>query len=409
MLGLKVGLVTQEGDARLYRGRAGLVINKPQSNSQKTMRLLKIAVVGFFSLIGVVTCLASPPKVIIDTDFNTIGDDGQVGAMAAQLFAQGTIDLLGFTIASGNEWRDQEVAECLKAVERMGIENYVKVYVGSQYPILHDYKDYLYEQSLFGPPIDYVGAYSAPQPNPNDLTPPPGGFATHTRPAKKDAVDFIIDTIHRFPHEVTILEIAPPTNLGLAIRKDPTIVPLIKQIVTMAGQIYVPGIAYLDNAEFNWWFDPDATQIVLRAAVPHFVIPLDCTNYVPLTQAVFNQIATHQPQTIITKLFAQAFGPTVSPGTFIYDTNALGYFVHPEFATVEHGIWIDIHNTFDPNYGKSTPYTSDPFPAIGLLQESTVIFAINTAAFYAFYVDLLTRPVPVKFVCPPPLHDFDDD
>jgi hypothetical protein len=80
----------------------------------------------------------------------------------------------------------------------------------------------------------------------------------------------------------------------------------------------------------------------------------------------------------------------------------LGYFVHPEFATVKRGIWIDMHNTFDANYGKSIPYTSDPFPAISLLRESTVIFAINTAAFY---VDLLTRPVPVKFVHPPPLHD----
>jgi purine nucleosidase len=41
--------------------------------------------------------------------------------MASQLFAQGTIDLLGFTIPSGNQWRDQEVSDCLKAVERMGI------------------------------------------------------------------------------------------------------------------------------------------------------------------------------------------------------------------------------------------------------------------------------------------------
>jgi len=294
----------------------------------------------------------------------------------------------------------------------MGIEKHVKVYVGSQYPILHDFKDYLYEVQLFGRPIDYVGAYSNPQPNPNDLVPPPGGFATHTRPAKTDAVDFIIDTIHQFPYEVTILEIAPPTNLALAIRKDPTIVPLIKQIVTMAGQIFVPGNAYLDNAEFNWWFDPEATQIVLRAAVPHFVIPLDCTNNVPLTQAVFDQIANHRPQTIVTKLFTQTFGPTIQPNTFIFDTNALGYFIHPEFATNTQKIMVDIHNTFDANYGKSIPYTTSnpfPFPAIGLLQESTVIFAINTAAFYAFYVDLLTRPVPVRFVHPPPPHDLDDD
>jgi inosine-uridine nucleoside N-ribohydrolase len=359
--------------------------------------------------LGAMPCFADPAKVIIDTDFNTIGDDGQVAAMAAQLYAQGTIDLLGFTIPSGNQWRDQEVSDCLKAVERLGIENTVRVYVGAQYPLLHDYKSYLYEVHLFGKPIDYVGAYEHPQPSPNQLVPPPDGFATHTKPARQDAVDFIIETIHRYPHEVTILEIAPPTNVALAIRKDPTIVPLIKQIVTMAGQIFVPGNAYLDNAEFNWWFDPDATQIVLRAVVPHFIIPLDCTNNVPLTQAVFNQIATHRPQTIITKLFTQEFGPSVSPGTFIYDTNALGFFVHPEFATTKQGIWVDMHNTFDANYGKSIPYTSNPFPAIGLLQESTVIFAINTAAFYAFYVDLLTRPVPVRFVHQPPPHDFNEE
>src|SRR3984893_14948436 len=129
--------------------------------------------------LGATSCLADPPKVIIDTDFNTIGDDGQVAVMPAQLYAQGTIDLLGFTIPSGNDWRDQEVSDCLKAVERLGIENRVKVYVGAQYPILHDYKDYLYEVQLFGPRIAYVGAYSNPQPSLKDLVPPPDGFATH--------------------------------------------------------------------------------------------------------------------------------------------------------------------------------------------------------------------------------------
>jgi hypothetical protein len=121
-------------------------------------------------------------------------------------------------------------------------------------------KSYLYEVQLFGPRTQYVGAYRKTQPaGPGDLVLPPDGFATHAKPAKEDAVDFIIETIHRFPHVVTILEIAPPTNMGLAIRKDPTIVPLIKQIVTMAGQINVPGNAYIGNAEFNWWFDPEAS------------------------------------------------------------------------------------------------------------------------------------------------------
>jgi purine nucleosidase len=346
--------------------------------------------------------MAGPPKVIIDTDFDTIGDDGQVAVMAAQLYAEGSIDLLGFTVASGNEWRDQEVAECLKAVERLGIEDRVPVYVGSQYPLLHDYNSYLYEQLLFGPPIDYVGAYSSPQPSPNQLVAPPGGFATHTRPARQNAIDFIIDTIHQYPHQVTILEIAPPTNLAMAIRKDPTIVPLIKQIITMAGQMFVAGNAYLDNAEFNWWFDPEATQVVLRANIPHFIIPLDCTNTIPLTKAVYDQIAQHVPQTVITKLFVQAnaafFGPNPPPYVpYIYDTTAFAYFVHPEFAADVRDLWVDMHTTFDANYGKSIPSTTNPFPSIPLLQDSKVIFHLNNAQFYAFYADLLTRPVPVRF------------
>jgi hypothetical protein len=82
------------------------------------MRVPRIIVNLLFSLICIATSSASPPKVIIDTDFNTIGDDGQVAVMAAQLYAQGAIDLLGFTIVSGNQWRDQAVSDCLKAVMR---------------------------------------------------------------------------------------------------------------------------------------------------------------------------------------------------------------------------------------------------------------------------------------------------
>jgi len=342
---------------------------------------------------------AHGPKVIIDTDFNTIGDDGQVAAMAAQLHARGAIDLLGLTVASGNQWLNQGASDALKAVERLGIERSVKVYAGAPYPLLHDYKSYLYEQMLTGPAVDYVGAYaSAPT---NQLVAPPDGFATHTRLAEQNAVDFIIETVHRYPHEVTILEIAPPTNLALAIRKDPSIVPLIDKIVTMAGQVYAPGNAYLDTAEFNWWVDPEATQIVLRAAIPHYVIPLDCTNTLPLTKAVYLQIAQHQPQTIITQLFRDEFAPFFGSGPppylpFIFDTAALAFLVDPTLATDVRDLWLDVSTTFDRNYGKSIVYVSDPTPSIQLLQKSKVVFKLDNARFYALYVDLLTSPVPVR-------------
>ncbi|MBV8142067.1 MAG: nucleoside hydrolase [Acidobacteriaceae bacterium] len=345
---------------------------------------------------------ADPPKVIIDTDFNTMFDDGQVAVMAAQLYSQGAIDLLGFTIASGNQWRDQEVSDCLKAMERLGIEDRVKVYVGSQYPLLHNYQSFLYEEFLYGQPIDYVGAFAGPQPTPSQIVPPPDGLAKHTKPAEKDAVDFMIEAIHCHPHEVTILEIAPPTNLAIAIRKDPTIVPLIKQVITMAGQMYVAGNAYLDTAEFNWWFDPEATQIVLRAGVPHYIIPLDCTNTLPLTKEIYLQIVQHQPQTIVTKLYQQAYAPFFGSGPppyvpYIFDTTAFAFLVDPTLATDVRDLWVDVNTTFDPYYGQSVVHTFDSYPSIGLLQPSKVIFHLDNARFNAFYVDLLTRPVPVRF------------
>jgi inosine-uridine nucleoside N-ribohydrolase len=214
-------------------------------------------------------------------------------------------------------------------------------------------------------------------------------------------VDFIIEQIHRYPHEVSILEIAPPTNLALAIRKDPSIVPLIKQVVTMAGQIYVAGNAYNDVPEFNWWMDPEAVQIVLRAAVPKVILPLDLTNNVPLLKAVYQQIANHRPATPITRLYADAyaafFGSAPAPyPLYIWDTTALAYLVDPTFATDVRDLWVDMSTSFDRNYGKSIVYLSNPYPSIPLLQPSKVVFAFDTARFYAFYADLLTRPVPVR-------------
>jgi inosine-uridine nucleoside N-ribohydrolase len=347
------------------------------------------------SLIGVATCLASePPKVIIDTDFNTIGDDGQVAVMAAQLYAQGAIDLLGFTIVSGNQWRDQEVSDCLKAVERLGIEHKVNVYVGAQYPLLHDYNSYQLELTLFGPRKDYVGAYRTTQPGPGDLVPPPDGFATHARPAKKDAVRFLIETFHRYPHEVTLLAIGPLTNVALAMREDPTIIPLIKQIVIMGGQIYAPGNAYNDAGEFNWWFDPEAAQVVLRAQVPRLIIPLDVTNTVTLPQSVYDQIVSRTPPTIITQLYKTG----VQPGDFIYDTIAFASFYDPSLDVDTRDLYVDMGTTFDQNYGKSTVYTSNPYPAINVLSKSKVVFHINNSRFFAIYTDLFTRSVPVQFM-----------
>ncbi|CAE6915302.1 nucleoside hydrolase [Paraburkholderia nemoris] len=345
----------------------------------------------------------NPPKVIIDSDYNTLSDDGQLGVMAAQLQAQGSLKVLGITVVSGNQWLKQGVADALKSVERLGVENQIGVYAGANYALSHDFATIQAEQKQFPGGDGYLGAWNTPEPKSDgDLVAPPDGFATHTKVQGKSAVDFIVDSVKQYPGEVTILAIGPLTNIALATRQHPEIVPLIKQIIYMGGAIDVPGNT-TPTAEFNWWFDPEAAKTVLRLPIKQVVIPLDVTDTVKMDKALYDRVA-HDPnkQTIITQLFKtlngygfdgkNGFETNPNYTTNIWDTLTLAYLMHPSFATQTVDEWVDVDMSFGANDGKSTGYTSSP-PAG--LQKMTVVKRFDNPTFFNFYVDLLTRPVPV--------------
>ncbi|WJF91542.1 nucleoside hydrolase [Paraburkholderia bonniea] len=351
-----------------------------------------------------VTDNPGPPKIIVDSDYNTLSDDGQLGVMAAQLQATGQVKVLGITVVSGNQWLKQGVADALKSVERLGIDKQVGVYAGANYPLSHDFATVQRELAEYPGGDGYLGAWSKPEPqSESDLVAPPDGFATHTQVQSKSAVDFIVETVKQNPGEVSLLAIGPMTNIALATSQHPEIVPLIKQIIYMGGAIDVPGNT-TPTAEFNWWFDPQAASMVLRLPIPQVVIPLDVTNTVKMDAAVYQRVA-HDPtkQTIITQLFKQLNGYgfdgkngfETNPGyaTNVWDTLTLAYLIDPTFATQTTQRWVDVDSSYGANDGKSTGYATSP-PAG--LQKMTVVQRFDNARFFDLYVDLLTRPVPVK-------------
>jgi inosine-uridine nucleoside N-ribohydrolase len=329
-----------------------------------------------------------PIKVIFDTDFNTIGDDGQTLAMAAQLHATKDIELLGLTVVAGNQYLSQEVSDALKAVERLGLENSIGVYSGAEIPFLHDYASFQQEKLLFGNATAYTAAYKNPPTE--ELVAPPDGFATHTLPQEQHAVDFIIESIHRYPGHVALLAIGPLTNIAIAIRKDPSIVPMIKEIIIMGGQIYVPGNSYIGAGETNWWFDPESARVVLRANITRKVIPLDVTNTVTITNETYDKIANYEPSTAITELFGD-----IERFRYIYDTIALASLVMPSLDLDVRELYVDVSCDFNVQYGKGIVSIEDPSPGLNVNTVSSVVFHINNSRFFDFYVDLLTRPVPI--------------
>jgi inosine-uridine nucleoside N-ribohydrolase len=331
---------------------------------------------------------SNPTKVIVDTDFTTIGDDGQCLAMAAQLHATKDIELLGLTVVAGNQYLSQEVSDALKAVERVGLETEVGVYAGAEIPFLHDYASFRQERLLFGNATTYTAAYENPPTK--QLVAPPDGFASHTIPRKQHAVDFIVKTIHRYPGQVTLLAIGPLTNIAFAIRKDPSIVPMIKEIVIMGGQIYVSGNSFIDSGETNWWFDPESARVVLRANITRKIIPLDVTNNVVITNETYNIIAHHKPSTAITSLFGD-----IKRRKYVYDTVALSSLADSSLDMDVPKLYVEVSCDFDTQYGRGIASVEDPYPGLNVEIISSVVFQINNSRFFNLYVDLLTRPVPI--------------
>ena len=85
--------------------------------------------------------------------------------------------------------------------------------------------------------------------------------------------DLIIQLVHASPHEITLVPVGPLTNIALAVKKDPSIVPLVKEVIFMGGSI--TGGNVNAAAEANIYNDPEAAQIVFQAGWPLTMVGLE--------------------------------------------------------------------------------------------------------------------------------------
>jgi inosine-uridine nucleoside N-ribohydrolase len=100
----------------------------------------------------------------------------------------------------------------------------------------------------------------------------------------QDAADVILEMAGRFGEALTVVALAPLTNLALALARDPRRVRRVGRVVVMGGAIAAPGNT-TPAAEYNFYVDPEAAAAVFEAHLPLEVVPLDVTRQVVLTQA----------------------------------------------------------------------------------------------------------------------------
>jgi len=150
--------------------------------------------------------------------------------------------------------------------------------------------------------------------------------------------DLIIQLVHAAPHEITLVPIGPLTNIALAVKKDPSIVPLVKEVILMGGSI--TGGNVNAAAEANIYNDPEAAQIVFQAGWPLTMVGLEIGDKAVFTHKHLDGLGkTHGPINdfiySVTKYIVGLADKFGAPGSPMYDPTAVAAAIDPTLIKVQ--------------------------------------------------------------------------
>jgi purine nucleosidase len=354
------------------------------------MRTLK-PVVLLLTLSATLCVAQSRRKIIINEDCS--GPGGSNMQTLAMLVQSPQAQVLGITVVSGDAWRDEEVAHTLRLLEIMGRTD-IPVVPGAAFPLLRTRAEAQAWQQSYGKAA-YAGAWDDRWWHEPSVVPALPEGQPITKPADEDAAHFIIRMVHKYPHEVTIYEGGPMTNLALAISLDPQVPALAHELIFMGGSISPetdnPEFVSNPRHEFNFWFDPEAAAIVLRAPWRKVICtPVDVSVKTHMTADMVKQIdAAGTPLARYISKFAM-----LSPGADImWDEITAAAWLDPGIITKSETRYMTVDLDRGAGYGNTLTWSSDDNlkPATQIVQ---IQFDLDTARFYRMFVTLMTAQTP---------------
>jgi len=318
-------------------------------------------------------------------------------------------DVLGITIVTGNAWRDEEVQHTLRMLELIGRSD-VPVVPGAVFPLVRTQQDTRLASQLVGKVV-WLGAWgqgpttlvetptgvvSVTPANPQthgpwEVPPLPEG-APHTKPLDEDAAHFLIRQVHAHPHQVTIYAAGPLTNIALALAIDPHFAELTQGIVIMGGslnpQTEDPEFSTSPRHEFNFWFDPEAAHITLRAHWPRIdVTTVDISIKAMFTQQMLDAISKSPNPA------AQYIARYSQDRYYLWDELAACAWLDPSLITKERQVYMDIDLSHGPSYGDTLTWTDKLKPALDL-QLVHAQTDLDLPKFTQMFVGLMSAPTP---------------
>jgi len=305
------------------------------------------------------------------------------------------VEVLGITVVSGDQWLDEEVAHTLRLLEIIGRTD-IPVIPGARFPLVRTRREAQVWQEHYGK-VAYAGAWDDRWWHEASVIPPLAEGTPTTKPAEEDAVHFILRMVHKYPGEVTIYEGGPMTNLALAISIDPQLPELAQELVFMGGSLSPqsdnPEFANNPRHEFNFWFDPEAAAVVLRAPWKKITCtPTDISVKTHMTAGMVKQIeAAGAPAARYVAKFAM-----LTPGADImWDELAAAAWIDPSIITKSERRYMSVDVGHGAGYGNTLTWALNDESHV-TTQAVDIQFDLDRDKFYRMFLTLMTAPIPSR-------------
>ena len=330
--------------------------------------------------------LAQRKKIIVDQDAR---GPASTDMQSILMFAQSPdVEVLGITLVSGDQWVKEEAAHTLRALEIAGRSD-IPVLLGAEYPLVNSKEESEAWERQYGE-LAFKGAWTPRLYHPPDVVPELPEGNPKTKPRDEHAVDFIIRMVRTYPNEVILWAGGPLTNIALAIRKDPQVVSLARELVLMGSGFNVDkgGIHRINGRrEFNWWFDPEAVRIVMSAPWKKITItPVDISVKTFLSDEI--KAAITKSDTPLARYHTQ-----FAHGSYMWDEIAAAAVLDPSIITRQQELYVNIDIDHGAGYGQ-TIFVEKQVKVPSWWKLATVQFDLDTRKFYDLYIRLMSQPAP---------------
>jgi len=183
------------------------------------------------------------------------------------------LKLLGISCVAGNSGVDQVLRNTLKVLDAAGAAADIPVARGAAQPLVERARP---EGAFHGE--DGLGGVVLPD--------------SARTPSPLSAVELLRHEIGNSPEPVTLVGLAPQTNLALLLALCPGVLGNVERIVFMGGSAGIGNVTAV--AEFNVWQDPEAAACVVESAVPKAMYGLDVFARLAADQATADRLSVSE-------------------------------------------------------------------------------------------------------------------